>query len=307
MYNKYLVLGGTGFLGSHIVDHLNQLGHDVQYCGTQCVDLTDREEALEFIVHFARYRCVINCAAVQGGIGFNREHPVEILDKNVRIGSNVMAAAHEAQSPKVINILASCSYPDGKDLLREEEYLSGRPHESVAYHGMAKRAIYELGKAYHKQHGMNVVSLCLTNLYGPRANFHPEHSKVVEATIRKLVTAQKENLPEVEFWGTGAPLREFLFVKDAANLVVQSANKYSGNDLLLNIGSGEEITIYDLVMTVKKLVGYEGKIKWLTEKGDGQMRKLLDSYRMKKLLDVKLTSLEDGLQETIEWYNETNQ
>jgi len=302
---RILVLGSTGFVGYHVLDELLNLRvstSNLNASGSKDHDLTV-SVATNNLFRICRPDIIINCAAVQGGIGFNKAHPVEILEQNLLIGRNVLHYANLYNVEKVVNLSASCSYPDGLDVLKEEDYFNGRSHETVAYHGIAKKAIYELGRAYNKQYGMNVINLCLTNLYGPRGHFNEEKSKVVEATIMKVVDAKRKNLPYIEMWGTGKPLREFLYVKDAANLIVQAMEKYDSPEIM-NIGSGEETSVHELVSLVCNAVGYDGEVRWLTEKGDGQMKKLLDSSKMRTVLDVKLTNLYHGLRDTIKWYEE---
>lgn len=295
-----MVLGGHGFLGSHIVNSLLKRVASVSTPPREQFNLKNEDQCKDL---FETYRpdYVINCAAKQGGIKYNQEHPIEILRDNVQIGVNVVEACSKYKVKKLVNILASCSYPN-KEILYEDEYLDGPPHESVFYHGMAKRTIFSLGKAYNKERGDNFVSVCLTNLFGPRANFDPKSSKVTEATIRKIVEAKEQNLPRVEFFGDGSEIREFMYVKDAAEAVVQALEKYEDASKPLNIGTGEETTIKELVMLVANAVGYEGEIFWNIEKSGGQRRKLLCSSTMKSILSVETTNLFDGLSETIEWY-----
>lgn len=299
---RVLVTGGTGFLGSHIVDVLKDRGAKVEYFGKKTCDLTN-QELCNNIISYVKPDYVINCAAKQGGIAYNREHPIEILEENARIGLNVIRACSENKVGKLVNVLASCSYPD-KEILYEDEYFDGPPHESVFFHGMAKRLIFSLGKAYNKELGHNFVSVCLTNLYGPRANFKPESSKVVEATIRKVVDAKERNLPFIECWGTGKATREFMYAPDAAEAVVQALECYNDPSKPLNIGSNDEVSIKELVMLTCNAVGYKGEVRWLAEKGDGQLRKLLDTSTMRQILNVTPTHLYVGLKETIIWYKQ---
>lgn len=292
-----LILGDTGFLGSHIVDQLLPLYPDLSVSKPR-LDLSIFEQTK--LALSSRPDIVINCAAKQGGIEYNRNNPVEILEENIKIGFNVIKAASELGIKKLVNISASCSYPDGPDILKEEEYFNGRPHESVAYHGMAKRAIYELGRAYNKERGLNVITFCLTNLFGPHANFDPKSSKVVEATIKKIVDAKRNNLPSVSFFGNGIELREFLFVEDAAKLIIEGTEKYN-DPQILNIGSGLEISIKELVTLVAEIVDYQGTIEW-SGGPSGQLRKLLDSSKMRTILTTPITPLRSALETTVSWY-----
>lgn len=313
-----MVTGGAGFLGSHIVDHLKQCKAEVHVPRSQWVDLTDYRKTEEYFM-LTRPQYVIHCAGYNGGIEFNRRYGADILFNNSQMAMNVHKAAHRAGVKKVLSIITSCAYPDnGAEVIPESSLWEGLPNETIRGHGLAKRMLQACAEQYHKQYGLDAVTVALTNLYGPRDTFNLVRTKVVGAAINKIVTANMKlefglnthglDFGEVpEFWGTGSSRREFMYVEDAAKAVVQALFKYEDHSQPLNIGIGSDMSIIDLVSTVVETVGYRGQYSWLTDKGDGQMKKLLDTRRMRDLLDVELTPFSDGLSKTIEWYKENKE
>lgn len=293
---KILVLGSTGFLGSHILDLLD---NKHQAYGKN-YDLTNYE-AGRAVFNTERPNVVINCAGFNGGIEYNRLYPADILSKNTLITDNVHKLCQQYGVDKLISIISSCAFPDGLNLINEEDLFSGEPNSSIRAHAYAKRYCQLAAQYYNEQYKLNSVCVGLTNLFGPRATFNPERSKVVEAVIRKCVEGQINETQTLEFWGTGAPLREFMYVKDAAQAILSSIS-YNDSTKPLNIGTGSEISIKNLVTLVAKLSDFKGRIRWLKEKGDGQMKKLLNSSNMTEYYSQPLTPFEDALQETIDWY-----
>lgn len=298
---KILILGSTGFLGSHILDLLD---NKHQPYGRN-YDLTDYESG-RAIFNRERPDVVINCAGFNGGIEYNRLYPADILSKNTLICDNVHKLCVQYNASKLISIISSCAYPDGLNLINEEDLFGGEPNASIRAHAYAKRYCQLAAQYYNEQYKLNSVCVGLTNLFGPRATFNPERSKVVEAVIRKCVEGQINNTSTIEFWGTGSPLREFMYVKDAARAILSAVN-YDDSTKPLNIGSGEEISIKDLVLMTAKLSNYNGRIRWIKEKGDGQMKKLLNSSNMPLYYNEPLTEFEDALMETIEWYKQNRE
>ena len=298
--SKLLITGGNGFLGKHV--------RSVVYQDWEI--LTPKHEDTDFCSYAETYDYfeinkpdyVIHCAGYNGGIEFNRLYPADIVDANTRMALNVYDCARVYNVKKMVSVITSCAYPDGGDVLKEDTLWDGLPNESIRGHGIAKRMLQVLAEQYNKQYGCNFVCSCITNLYGSGDTFHPTRTKVVGAIIRKVVEAHQQNKPYIECWGTGKPLREFMFVRDAAKALIQMLDSYNDCTKPLNIGTGIETSIKDLVDTVVQLVGYEGEVRWLKDRGDGQMRKLLDSSTMRNLLNIYVTPLEDGLKQTIDWY-----
>lgn len=299
MSNAFLITGGYGFLGSHIYDLLD--GQKVFRFPRYEYDLESYEQTRGMIQHvkreFSGPIVVINCSAIQGGIGFNKTNPVDLLERNIQININLMRASKALGVSKVIHIASSCAYPDLSEPIQENQLFDGPANESIKFHAEAKRVMQLLCEAYSKQYSFSSVCLCLTNLYGPRANFDEHSSKVVEAAIRKIVDAKVNNKPNVEFYGSGKPLRQLMYVKDAAQAVINHIN-YDDSSQPRNIGCPDEISIEQLIETIVYLVEYDGEIMW-DGRPDGQMRKFLNIDNMYPL---EYTPLVTGLKETIEWY-----
>lgn len=246
---------------------------------------------------------VIHLAAKAGGIGLNRAKPGELYYDNIMMGAGLMEAARKAGVEKFVSIATICAYPKFTPVpFKEENLWDGYPEETNAPYGLAKKMLLVQGQAYREQYGFNAVTLFPVNMYGPEDNFDLETSHVIPALVRKLFDAKKNNLPCVEVWGTGKPTREFLYVEDAAEGVILAAEKYEKPDPV-NLGSGMEISIKDLVETIKKLIGYEGEIIWNSSKPDGQPRRMLNVERAKNEFGfIAGTTFENGLKQTIEWY-----
>ncbi len=304
---KTLVTGGSGFLGSHIVEALQRRGAEVAAPRSKEYNLISMDDATSC---FEKYRpeMVIHSAAYYGGIGFNQMHPGKIYYENLVMGANVMEAARRANVQKSVAIGTACSYPgylEGE--LKEENLWDGPPHETVINYGLTKKMMAIQGWAYKKQYGFDAIHLILTNLYGPRDTFQIERAHVVSALIKKFVEAKQEQRKEVEVWGTGKPIREFLYVADCAEVIVLAAERYS-DTVPLNIGCGQGTTILELVSHIKEITEYPGRLEWNTSKPDGQMKKILDISRMKTILGWQPpTDLATGLRQTIQWYRQNKE
>lgn len=307
-----IVTGSHGFLGSYVVETLKKRGakHIKTMTKSDC-DLTESSSVYCFFLNYTEsfdYKWpspihVIHCAGYNGGIEFNRREPIKVIESNTLMGFNLLKQCVRFGVKKVVSVMSSCAYQDSKKILCEEEFGYGPCNPSIECHGYAKRMLFYASKAYKQQIGLNAVTACITNLYGPRDSFHPLRTKVVGALVKKFVDAKNENSPNVICWGSGKPLREFMYVKDAAEYLVRTLEVYDDTSLPINIGTGSDISIKKLAKTIAKLVGYKGKIIWDTSKGDGQMKKLLSNKRTKEILgELQLTSLEGGLLETIRYY-----
>ena len=199
--------------------------------------------------------------------------------------------------------MTSCAYPDtGMDVLKEETFWNGLPNKTIRAHGIAKRMLQVASEAYNEQYELNASTVCVTNLYGPNDTFNLIRTKVVGALIRKFVEAKIEEEGAVECWGTGNPMREFMYVEDAAEAIVQALQKYNDHSQPLNIGTGKDISIKQLVEYIISAVNYEGDVDWNTDKPDGQMKKLLDTTRMKEYIDITPIEISEGIKKTVQWY-----
>ena len=245
---------------------------------------------------------MIDAAAIVGGIGANNSHPVDFLSKNLQIQNNLMDASHAADVERFIFLGSSCIYPRACPQPIKEEYLLTGPLEVTnSAYAVAKIAGIELIKSYRKQFNRRWISLMPTNMYGPRDNFDLSTSHVLPALINRFVTAKRTGAADVTLWGTGAPRREFLHSRDLASAVLLATEKYD-SDLHLNIGTGEDLTIMELAHLIGALAGYQGQTLWDSTKPDGTPRKVMDVSRLKAMGWSPTISLEDGIKETIQWF-----
>jgi len=299
---RVMVTGGAGFLGRHIVGLLQEHSAEVFVPRSRDYNLV-RFEGAERAMADCRPQLVIHAAAFYGGIWINQLYPGRIFYENLVMGAHLMEAARLAGVEKFVGIGTACSYPGYLDgLLKEANLWDGIPHETVVNYGLTKKMMAIQGWAYRKQYGMNCIHLILTNLYGPWDTFNPERSHVAAALIRKFVEARLEGAREVEIWGSGRPVREFLYVEDCAEAIVRAAEVYDDVSPL-NIGCGEGASIRELAELIRDIVGFRGEIVWNPAKPDGQMMKVLDTTKMRQVLDWSPpTSLAEGLRKTVDWY-----
>ena len=296
-----LVAGSTGLAGSAIAAAFEAQGQEVIRVNRTVVDLMDLG-ATKNLLKSTQPTLVVDAAAKVGGIGANNSFPVEFLADNIRIQSNLMQAAHEADVEKLVFLGSSCIYPRDCAQPIKEEYLMTGPLEATnSAYAIAKIAGIELVNSYRKEHGRKWISLMPTNLYGPGDNFNLQASHVLPAFIRRFVEAAETNVPSVTLWGSGAPLREFLHVNDLAQAVLMSVKNYDSS-MHLNVGTGEDLAIKDLALLVASLSGFKGEIIWDSSKPDGTPRKTLDVSRIKALGWKPTIRLEDGIATTIAWY-----
>jgi len=246
---------------------------------------------------------VIHLAALVGGIGATSERPADFFYDNLMMGVQVMEQGRLFGLEKFVAIGTVCAYP--KDIsipFKEEDLWNGYPEETNAPYGLAKKMTLVQARAYRQQYGFNAIYLLPVNLYGPGDNFDPKTSHAIPALIKKCLDAVKEGKEEIVVWGTGKPTREYLYVEDAAEGILLATEKYNKPDAV-NLGSGFEISIKDLVELIASLTGFKGRISWDTSKPDGQPRRLFDSSRAEREFGFKAkTGFKEGLKKTIEWY-----
>ena len=300
---RVVVSGGHGFLGSFVVEKLRAAGcREVMIPRSRDFDLREKSQALR-LYEQARPDVFIHLAAVVGGIGANLANPGRFFYDNAVMGLNVIEAARVVGIEKFVCAGTVCSYPKFTPVpFHEENFWDGYPEETNAPYGLAKKMLLVQLQAYRQQYGMNGVYLTPVNLYGPRDNFDLETSHVIPALIRKCWEAKQTGIHELLAWGTGSATREFLYVEDAAEAIIVAAEKYSKAELV-NLGSGEEITIRDLVEQIRSLVGFKGAVRWDAAKPDGQPRRCLDTSRAITEFGWRAkTTLRDGLRETFQWF-----
>jgi GDP-L-fucose synthase len=300
---KVIVTGGAGFLGQHLVRRLQQTGcKDVFVPRSAEYDLT-QESDIRRLLECHRPDVVIHLAAIVGGIGANRANPGTFMYKNLMVGVQLVEMCRLIGIEKFVAIGTICSYPKFTPVpFKETDLWNGYPEETNAPYGLAKKMLIVQLQAYREQFGFNGVNLLLVNLYGPGDNFDLESSHVIPALIRKCVEARDRGDRILNVWGTGKPTREFLYVEDAARAIQLAAERLETSDPV-NIGSGQEISIADLVRIVARKTGFAGEIRFDPSRPDGQPRRCLDVARAKQQLGFQAsTSLSDGLDRTIGWY-----
>jgi GDP-L-fucose synthase len=300
---RVVVTGGAGFLGQHVVRTLRTRGCEhITVPRRHQYDLT-REAAVARLYEQARPEVVIHLAAVVGGIGANRANPGRFFYENLVMGTQLMEHARRTGVEKFVGVGTICSYPKFTPTpFREDDLWNGYPEETNAPYGLAKKMLLVQGQAYRQQYGFNAIHLLPVNLYGPGDNFDPDSSHVIPALIRKCLAAVERGEDEIVCWGDGSPTREFLYVDDCAEGIVLAAERFDGPEPV-NLGTGSEISIKDLVGLVAELAGFHGRITWDESKPNGQPRRCLDTHRAWELFGFRARmGFIDGLRRTVAWY-----
>lgn len=296
--NRVVVTGGAGFLGRHIVSRLKDMGiKDVLVPRSRDCDLRSMKHCLKVT---EGQDVVIHAAAHVGGIGHNRKKPAELFYDNAVMGIQLIEAARRNHVKKIVVIGAVCGYPRNISTpFNEKDLWNGYPEVTNGAYGIAKRMLHTQLKAYRQQYGLNGIYLILSNLYGPGADHAISSSHVIPALIQKMKLAKQNKESCVTLWGDGSPKREFLYVDDAANMVVSAMLKYNESEPL-NIGSGQIVSIRDLAHKIRTLVGYEGDIHWDSSKPNGHPHRQLSTLlAVEKIGLIASTPFEVGLQRTI--------
>lgn len=300
-----VVTGGAGFLGSFVVEELESRGYDeVVVPRSDEYDLRDTGDVTR-LYREADPDAVVHLAATVGGIGANRKYPGEYFYDNAKMGIELIEHARRHDVEKFLTAGTVCSYPEHTPVpFSEDDLWDGYPEETNAPYGIAKRALLEQQNAYRRQYDFPGVFVIPVNLYGPRDDFDPETSHVIPAIVKKCVDARDAGADSITAWGTGEPTREFLYVEDAAEGIVDALERYDDSDPV-NLGTGEEISIRDLVNIIADVVGFEGDVEWDTSKPDGQPRRCLDTSRAEKRFGwMSSTPFREGLERTVKWYEE---
>lgn len=302
---RILVTGGAGFLGKQVIEQLCQAGAErgkITVPRSRDCDLrilSNCQRAVE------QQDIVVHLAAHVGGIGLNQAKPAELFYDNLMMGTQLIHAAHGAGVQKFVCVGTICAYPKFTPVpFKEDTIWDGYPEETNAPYGIAKKALLVQLQSYRQQYGFDGIYLLPVNLYGPEDNFDPKSSHVIPALIRKVYEAQQKGEARLPVWGDGSPTREFLYSEDAAKGIVMGTLDYSSPEPV-NLGTGYEISIRDLITLICELMGFEGEIVWETDKPNGQPRRCLDTERAKQAFGFTAqVEFRQGLKNTIDWYRQ---
>lgn len=302
---RILVTGGAGFLGRQVIDQLCKAGasqHKISSVRSREADLRSLENCQRAV---DQQDIVIHLAAHVGGIGLNQVKPAELFYDNLMMGTQLIHAASQAGVEKFVCVGTICAYPKFTPVpFKEDDLWNGYPEETNAPYGVAKKALLVQLQAYRQQYGFNGIYLLPVNLYGPEDNFNPNSSHVIPALIRKVHEAQLKGEKEIRVWGDGSPTREFLYSEDAARGIVMGTQDYN-NPEPVNLGTGYEISIRNLISLICELMEFDGEIVYESDKPNGQPRRCLDTERAKQAFGfVAQVDFKQGLKNTIDWYRQ---
>lgn len=297
--DKIYIAGATGLVGSAITHKLYETGYSNII--TNRIELTNYDTVLNFFIT-NKFDYIFLCAAKVGGILANNTYPVDFLETNLRIQLNVIKAAHEINVKKLLFLGSSCIYPNNfLNPISEKDLLNGPLESTNSAYAIAKITGIELIKAYNKQYGLNGICPMPCNLFGPGDNFDLNSSHVLPALIKKFHEAKINNSPSVTCWGDGSPKREFLYSEDLAEACIFLMQNYNSTEII-NVGTGEDISIKELVNLIKNIVRYSGEIIWDISKPNGTMRKVLNCSKINNLGWKYKTSLKEGISKVYDWY-----
>jgi GDP-L-fucose synthase len=304
---KIVVTGGTGFLGKNVVALLKSENHDVfSISKEEGVDILNYEKFLAKLDEI-KPEMLIHCAAHVGGIAYNELHPVEVFEDNTHIGLNVVKACNEVGIKYFVNIMPNCTYPGNMNEYQEEKWWDGPMHDTVLTYGLPRKMVFGSCFAYCKKNSsFKPIHLIFPNMYGPGDHFEIIRSHALGALISKIIDAKESGKKSVDIWGTGKPVREWLYVRDGAESIlkaIENINKFEPNEIM-NIGIRKGVSIKEMAEIIKEIVEWEGDFVYQPEKPDGAMKKILVAEKMKQKLKWEPpTDLKDGIKETVKWYH----
>jgi GDP-L-fucose synthase len=301
---RVLVTGARGFVGSNLVPLIEKTGCALVAVSRNDYNLLEQSEIRKMFKE-TKPQIIFHIAGLVGGILANKNYPADYNYQNLVMGTLVMHEAYQAGVEKYISLIGGCSYPaNAPSPIKETELWNGYPQAESAPYSLAKAMSVVQMQSYRKQYGFDAIVLVPGNVYGPHDNFDLENSHVIPALIRKYYEAKENGQNEITVWGTGKPVRDFVYVEDVCEAILKAAEIYSGEEII-NISSGTQTTIKELVETVAETVGFTGTINWDTTKPDGQMFKGFDVTRMRERLGFECkTTLREGLQKTFRWFEE---
>lgn len=302
---KIVVTGGFGFLGSNVVRLLKEDFEVIPCSRRSGVDIRNYVEIFEFL-NKIKPDLIVHCAAHVGGIAYNEEKPIEIFEDNLKIGMNIIKASCDAGVKRLINIMPNCTYPGDLEIYKEKDWWNGEVHESVLTYGLPRKMLWGLAWAYKKKGLLDSVHLIFPNMYGPGDHFDPLRSHALGALISKVCNAKKQNEKKVEIWGTGKPIREWLYVEDGAYSILLTIKNFERIGIQpLNIGVSKGISIAEMANLIKEEAGWDGEFIYCTERPDGAMIKILEAERMKTIFNWEPPcGIREGIKKTVRWYME---
>ena len=303
-----LVLGSSGFLGSSVVDKLKEKSKKINIIQSSLslgCDLRNYDEVDKLFKNFSP-QIVINCSAHVGGIQYGLKHSMDLFHDNMSMIINVFKACNTYKIKRLIQPVSNCAYPAHLSVYKEEDFWNGPVHDSVFTYAETRRMMMVAAKSYYLQQGMDTISLIHPNLYGPGDHFEEYRSHALGALICKIVSAKKDNIDNVTIWGSGSPIREWLYVEDAAQSMINAIDIEPYQNVI-NIGTGSGISIRDLAIMIKDISNWNGSLVFDESKIDGAPIKVIDGSIGNKLLNIsKFENFENGLRKTIESYIQTN-
>lgn len=300
---KVLVVGSKGFLGSWVKKMLlAETNHEIlEISGKESLDITKIEDLQNFVSKH-KPEAIINCAAFVGGISYGYKYPARLLYENSKIALNLYEISRKNDVGILINPISNCAYPGHLTTYVESQFYDGPPHESVYNYGIAKRLSVDLGNGYFEQYKFSSANVVLSNMYGPEDHFDIERSHALGALVKKICDAKINNIQKVEIWGSGKPIREWLYVQDGANALIKSLDLEKGHHFF-NVGVQKGISIIDLANTIKKIVNWDGEFFYNADKPDGVYEKKVDGSKGESKLNwMPDIDLEYGIEKTVEWY-----
>ena len=301
--NKILILGSKGFLAKNLIKELKKRNIKYSSLEKKDCDLLNYSKSFK-IIKRKKPDIIFNCAGKVGGIGYNLKRPSEIFYENIQILINILKISSVLKIKKLINIGSSCCYPSNlKRKLKEKDLFKGELHPSVEAYGFWKLSSIIGARVFHKERKLKTINLIFPSLYGPLDKFDPENSHVISSLIAKFYYANKQKRKKIKLWGTGEPIREFIFIEDAVDVLMKISLKYNSIDPI-NVGAGKGYKIKKIAGIISKIYNFKGDIIWDTNKPDGQKQKILDNSKLKKISTWRpKTSIYDGLLKTVNWYN----
>ena len=302
MSKNILLIGSQGFLGSHVKNLLDQNHENYQEIkNKKDVDIRNLEEFDKF-VRQNEFKSIINCSAFVGGIAFGYKYQADLLQINSLMAVNIYEMAKKYKIEKVINPISNCVYPGHLELYEEKNFWNGPPHESVFNYGLSKRLMVGLGESFYQQYGITTSNVIMSNMYGPHDHFEEERSHALGAIIKKVSDAKKNHSESIEIWGTGTPVREWLYVEDGAKALVKSLNLNDGS-YLFNVGINKGSSINEISDMISHAFNWDGNFVYDSSKPDGVMKKTVNGDYGKRLLDwAPEVKLNDGIKKTVDWY-----